>query len=67
MSNEVLTNKGLESLNIYLTNLAGFYKLSWNDRLLIANETTLKFKEATLEYFEKQSKDKLAKVLSKVS
>jgi DNA-directed RNA polymerase len=66
-SEEVLTKKGLLSLNIYFTNLAGFDKLAWNDRLLKANETTLKFKEAFVDYFEKQSKEKLAKILSSVA
>jgi len=60
---------GLESLNIYLTNLAGFYKLSWNYRLNKSNEVTLNFLDAYQGYTDIKSKNtnKIEKFLSTVS
>ena len=68
---EFLNSKGLESLNIYLTNLAGFDKLSWNYRLNKSNsrEVTLNFLYAYLGYTYIKSKntEKIEKFLSNVS
>jgi hypothetical protein len=63
---------GLESLNIYLTNLAGFYKLSWNYRLNKSNEVTLNFLDTyqgMRSYTDIKSKNtnKIEKFLSNVS
>lgn len=42
---EILTNKGLECLNIYFANLGGFDKLSWNDRIKKSNNLSVNFQE----------------------
>ena len=47
-SNEELNEKGYECLNVYLSNLAGYDKKSWNDRLNISDTITNEFKEYTL-------------------
>jgi hypothetical protein len=52
-----LNSKGLESLNIYLTNLAGFYKLSWNYRLKKSNEVTLNFIDPYQGYTDIKTKN----------
>lgn len=49
-SEESLSRKGLEYLKIYFTNLAGFDKLSWNDRLNKYNDVISNFLVATREY-----------------
>jgi hypothetical protein len=46
---EYLNSKGLENLKIYFTNLAGFDKMSWNDRLYKYNEVESKFSDALLD------------------
>ena len=47
-SNEVLNDKGYECLNVYFSNLAGYDKNSWNDRINISEKITKEFKEYTL-------------------
>jgi len=54
---EFLNSKGLESLNIYLTNLAGFDKLSWNYRLNKSNEVILNFLDPYPGYTDLISKN----------
>jgi DNA-dependent RNA polymerase len=66
-SEESLNKKGLECLNIYFSNLAGFDKLSWEDRLNKSNEVTLEFLEASFDYLNKNSKDGLKNLINKVS
>lgn len=53
---KILNSKSLESLNIYLTNLSGFDKLSWNNRLNRSNEVTLNFLIAYQGYTNIKSK-----------
>ena len=66
-SEEYLNKKGLECLNIYLSNLAGFDKLSWNNRLNKSNEVTKNFVEYYIDYLTNNSKDSMKKLISNVS
>jgi len=66
-SKEKLNHKGLECLNIYLSNLAGYDKLSWNDRLDKSNIITEQFLEAALDYLNNLSNDKLNKLIVNIS
>ena len=47
---EYLKREGLDCLKRYFTNLAGFYKLSWNDRLNKYEEVWRNFHYALVDY-----------------
>ena len=66
-SNETLNDKGLECLNIYLTNLAGYDKLSWNDRIDKSNIITEQFLDAALEYLNNESNFKIKNLILNIS
>ena len=70
-SEESLNSKGLDCLNLYLTNLAGYDKLSWNDRLNKSTDVYSYFLDAYMYYSDINSKEKykekMEKFLSKVS
>jgi len=61
---EYLNSEGLEFLRIYFTNLAGFDKLSWKDRLKKSEELWINYDHAILDYLYENSKDKIDKFLS---
>lgn len=44
--NEVLNDVGIECLNVYLANLAGYDKLSWNERLSKVNNIVTEYLDA---------------------
>lgn len=62
-SNEELNEKGYECLNVYFSNLAGYDKKSWNDRLNISDKITNEFKEYTLN----KNEDKLIELIKDLS
>ena len=64
---EYLNKEGLEFLKIYFTNLAGFDKQSWNDRLNKSEDLWLKYDQAIMDYLFENSKDKIDKFLFNVS
>ena len=62
-SNEVLNDKGYECLNVYFSNLAGYDKKSWNERINISDKITNEFKEYTLN----KNEDKLNELIKDLS
>jgi len=62
-SNEELNDQGYECLNVYFSNLAGYDKKSWNDRLNISDKITNDFKEYTLN----KNEDKLNELIKDIS
>ena len=62
-SNEELNDNGYECLNVYFSNLAGYDKKSWNDRINISDKITNDFKEYTLT----KNEDKLKELITDLS
>jgi hypothetical protein len=63
-NDEIINENGKECLNVYLTNLAGYDKLSWNSRLGKVDEIMNKFDEAIKEFPNKEKIIKLVENLS---
>jgi DNA-directed RNA polymerase len=64
---EYLSSEGLNFLRLYFSNLAGFDKLSWKDRLNKSEELWINYYYAIIDYLEFNSKEKIDKFLSNVS
>lgn len=62
-NNEALTKQGYECLNVYFSNLAGYDKKSWNDKLIISEKITNDFKLYALD----KNEDKLKELIQDIS
>jgi hypothetical protein len=54
---EILTEKGVECLNVYFSNLGGYDKISWNDRLNYSDKLSNDFKNIVLSNDEGKLND----------